>query len=170
MSVPEEQREGALSVAEVEARMAKLKHDAREYEFRYELSPEKMRRRLEEGKERKTKDVLKWMTIFDALQSLQAEYPDVHVETPTPAIEKGLDPEWKRSADEDDYCAQLRRSIAKYEDIYEMDSSEMVDLLSDEKVKETNEIIEWMSDCKELRRMEEAPRDSEGKYNHPRDD
>ena len=161
MGLTEEHGKVALPIAEVEARMSKLKHDAREYEFRYELSSDKMRERLDKGKERKTKDVLTWMSIFDALQRLKSEYPHVNVKTPTPAIERGLDPDGEIAIHED-FASRARRSIAKFESIYEMESQEMLELLSDFKMRETAELIEWMFDYKALRRIEEAPRDSEG--------
>ena len=162
MAKTEKHSEVALPTAEVEARMSKLKHDTREYEFRYELSSDRMRQRLDKGEERRTKDVLKWMSIFDALQSLQSEYPNVNVTTPIPAIERGIDPDDGKASYKDSFDERLRRSIAKFEAIYEMGSQEMLELLSDFKVRETSELLEWMFDYKTLRHLEEAPRDSEG--------
>ena len=161
MGLTEEHGRVALAIAEVEARMCKLKHDAREYEFRYELSSDRMRQRLDKGKERKTKDVLNWMSIFEALQRLQSEYPHVNVKTPTPAIEWGLDPDSEISADED-FEGRARRRIAKFEAIYEMESQEMLELLSDFRVRETAEIIKWLLDYQYVRYSENPHLDPEG--------
>ena len=60
---------------DVEAWRAQLNLDVRTYEFRYEVSSEKMRQLLLVGKERETKDVLKWMTAYGTLQELEAKFP-----------------------------------------------------------------------------------------------
>ena len=164
MARAEKHGKAALPIAEVEARMSKLKHDAREYEFRYELSSDRMRQRLDKGEERRTKDVLKWMSIFDALQSLQSEYPDVNVKTPIPAIERGIDPDDGKASYRDSLDERLKRSIAKFESIYEMESQEMLELLSDFKVRETAEIIKWMLDYQYVRYSENPHLDPEGLF------
>ena len=158
---------------DVEARRSQLELDINMYEFRYEVSSEKMQELLIAGKERKTKNVLKWMSDYRALKRLDVEFP-AH-ETPAPEIDP---PQYKKrpvappnrpfttpvkKVDPEEFDANLRRSIEKFESIYEMKSEEMLHLLSDFKVRETNEILEWIQDYKYLRYLEEAPRDSEGK-------
>ena len=162
MARPDEHGKVELPMVEVEARMAKLKHDTREYEFRYELSSDRMKLRLDEGRERRTKDVLNWMSVFDSLQSLQSKYPHISVETPIPAIERAVDLDGEKMPDKGNFDARLRRSIAEFEAIYEMESQEMLELLSDFKVRETAELIKWMFDYNAISRIEEADRDSEG--------
>ena len=158
---------------DVEAWRAQLNLDVRTYEFRYEVSSEKMRQLLLVGKERETKDVLKWMTAYGTLQELEAKFPRY---SPHETEDNRLDNEWKstttheekvnitvRKSAAGEFQAQLRRSIKKYEGIYEIESQNMLELLSDFKVRETAELIDWMFDYKALRYIEEAPRDSEGK-------
>ncbi len=158
---------------DVEAWRAQLNLDVRTYEFRYEVSSEKMRQLLLVGKERKTKDVLKWMTAYGTLQELEAKFPGY---SPHETEDNRLDNERKsattheekvnitvRKSTAGEFQAQLRRSIKKYEGIYEIESQNMLELLSDFKVRETAELTDWMFDYKALRHIEEAPRDSEGK-------
>ena len=158
---------------DVEAWRAQLNLDVRTYEFRYEVSSEKMRQLLLVGKERETKDVLKWMTAYGTLQELEAKFPGY---SPHETEDNRLDNERKsattheekvnitvRKSAAGEFQAQLRRSIKKYEGIYEIESQNMLELLSDFKVRETAELTDWMFDYKALRHIEEAPRDSEGK-------
>ncbi len=162
---------------DVEAWRAQLNLDVRTYEFRYEVSSEKMRQLLLVGKERETKDVLKWMTAYGTLQELEAKFPRY---SPHETEDNRLDNEWKstttheekvnitvRKSAAGEFQAQLRRSIKKYEGIYEIESQNMLELLSDFKVRETAELTDWMFDYKALRYLEEAPRDSEGKIITP---
>ena len=51
--------------------------------------------------------------------------------------------------------SQLERAIKKFEFRYETKSEDMLNLLSDGKVKETGELIKWMFDFHALRRLEE---------------
>ena len=154
---------------DVEAWRAQLNLDVRTYEFRYEVSSEKMRQLLLVGKERETKDVLKWMTAYGTLQKLEAKFPgyspheteDNERKSATTHEEKVNIAVRKSAAGE--FQAQLRSSIKKYEGIYEIESQNMLELLSDFKVRETAELTDWMFDYKALRHIEEAPRDSEGK-------
>ena len=158
---------------DVEAWRAQLNLDVRTYEFRYEVSSEKMRQLLLVGKERETKDVLKWMTAYGTLQELEAKFPGY---SPHETEDNRLDNERKsattheekvnitvRKSAAGEFQDQLRRSIKKYEGIYEIESQNMLELLSDFKVRETAELTDWMFDYKALRHIEEAPRDSEGK-------
>ena len=158
---------------DVEAWRAQLNLDVRTYEFRYEVSSEKMKQLLLVGKERETKDVLKWMTAYGTLQELEAKFPgyspheteDNERKSATTHEEKVNITVRKSAAGE--FQAQLRRSIKKYEGIYEIESQNMLELLSDFKVRETAELTDWMFDYKALRYLEEAPRDSEGKIITP---
>ena len=159
---------------DVETRRAQLKQDIRAYEFRYELSSEKMRQLLQAGKERETRDVLKWMSAYSSLQQLEAQFaidspreasnsPPASVRTkPDTTNEKKVKITLRKSKP-GEFEARLRRSIKRYEDIYEMESQKMLEILSDFKVRETAELTDWMFDYKALRHIEEAPRDSEGK-------
>ena len=163
---------------DVEAWRAQLNLDVRTYEFRYEVSSEKMRQLLQAGKERETRDVLKWMSAYSSLQELEAQFPidspreatngpPASVRTkPDTTSEKKVKITLRKSKP-GEFQAQLRRSIKKYEGIYEMESQKMLELLSDFKVRETAELTDWMFDYKALRYLEEAPRDSEGKIITP---
>ena len=51
--------------------------------------------------------------------------------------------------------SQLERDIKMYEFRYETKSEEMLNLLSDGKVKETSELVKWMFDFHALRRLKE---------------
>ena len=157
---------------DVEAWRAQLNLDVRTYEFRYEVSSEKMRQLLQAGKERETGDVLKWMSAYSSLQQLEAKFPGY---SPHETEDNRLDNERKsattheekvnitvRKSPAGEFQAQLRRSIKKYEGIFEIESQNMLELLSDFKVRETAELTDWMFDYKALRYLEEAPRDSEG--------
>ncbi len=160
---------------EVAAHRVQLRQDVRTYEFRYELSSEKMRRLLEAAKERKTRDALKWMSTFDSLQELDTQFPN---ESSPESINRPPTRERTRpptngekrvkitfhKSKPGEFEARLRRSLERFEDIYEMESQEMLELLSDFKVRETAELIKWMFDYKALRHIEEASRDSEGNF------
>ena len=78
-----------------------------------------------------------------------------HVKSRVKIIMRKMDVEAQKS--------QLKRDIKMYEFRYETKSEEMLNLISDGKVKETGELVKWMFDYKALRHIEEAPRDSEGK-------
>ena len=67
-----------------------------------------------------------------------------------------------REVDPDEFDAKLRRRIERFEAIYEMDSEKMKHLLIKNEVRETGELVKWMFDYHSLRRIEQAPRDSEG--------
>ena len=154
---------------------AGLDQDIKAYEFRYELSSGKMRQLLQAGKERETRDVLKWMSAYSSLQELEAQFPidspreatngpPASVRTkPDTTSEKKVKITLRKSKP-GEFKARLRRSIKRYEDIYEMESQKMLELLSDFKVRETAELTDWMFDYKAIRHIEEAPRDSEGNF------
>ena len=82
-----------------------------------------------------------------------------HVKSRVKIIMRKMDVEARRS--------QLKRDIKMYEFRYETKSEEMLDLLSDGKIKETGELVKWMFDYKAFRHIEEACRDSEGKIITP---
>ena len=154
---------------------AGLEQDIKAYEFRYEVSSEKMRQLLLVGKERETKDVLKWMSAYSSLQELEAQFPidSPREATNGPPASVRTKPDTTnekkvkitlRKFKPGEFEARLRRSIKRYEDIYEMESQKMLELLSDFKVRETAELTDWMFDYKAIRHIEEAPRDSEGNF------
>ena len=173
MTLSGERCNSILSELEMEARWAELKRDVREFEFRYEVNSEKMPLLLANGEERETKDVLKWMSMFADLEQLESQFtptdtfPLPEIEDPRPeprTVDKGQTGIVinVRKVDPDEMDAKLRRSVERFEAIYEMDSEKMLHLLSDQRVRETSELVKWMFDYKILRRREQAPRDKEG--------
>lgn len=136
------------------------------FEHIYETSSKNMAKAVSVGVVRETEEIAEWMRIFRERlgfgDGYSGEKEITQVSKRSPEKSHRPNAEQKRpvrkipvrKVTSDQMRSEMSASVRKFEQRYEMSSADMLELLSNDLVRETGDILKWMFDYRVLQELE----------------
>ena len=148
---------------------AELLERIHHFEHIYETASKHMAKAVSVGVVRETAEIGEWMQVYRKLLSVDGDYKGEKVikhppepAEPAPAPERPAGNERRRSNGKipvrkisaQQAYNERAASVRDFERRYEMSSADMLELLSNDLVRETGDILKWMFDYRVLQGLE----------------
>ena len=150
---------------ETQSTLAELLERIQHFEGIYEIASKHMAKAVSLGVVRETAEIDEWMRVYRIRLSVGDGYKGEKVAMPSPepaVVEvRSAGGEQKRSSSipvrkvsAQQAYDEMSASVREFERRYEMDSADMLELLSNDLVRETGDILKWMFDYRVLQGLE----------------
>ena len=160
-----EQKRAADGAMEARLTPSELLERIHHFEHVYEIASKHMAKAVSLGVVRETAEIREWMRVYrrrlDVGDDYEGEKVIIPCSAPGPERTAGNEQTGNRSripvrrVSSQQMYDEMSASVREFENRYEMGSADMLELLSNDVVKETGDILKWMFDYRVLLGLEQ---------------